>query len=337
MIKLKGLIKINEQGEVPTSPQPPAAPGAAPTPEPTVPDASAQSPEPPVAGTGEYDFTKDFKEFEDTSNKAKTDAKKKFLDKLNGSVVGKKVTTNASRGYGQPQKDYTIDSVAKGSVDWYYSKNVVVLTDNNGKEYFLTPGVNIKIDASVAAPEAGQPDQEQPDAEVPKAAPSAPEPQEPSGSPTPEPGASAPGNEAPSGPAAVPEPPTAKVAAAKIPVPPQNPEEPEEEKPLKEYTQNSRIVKDIKDSLSEFFVNEDIRLNKYVKSSKTKVNKDSLNVISEYKMEIPHGLFKQQIDLREMKLNLVNGLRNRFQPSENIIEIESVGKNYLFTIIKEIV
>lgn len=177
-IKLKELLNLTEQApQPPPAPptaganpagQPPApAPAAPPTATPEAPTTEPTGPSP--EDPGEYDFTKDFKVFESSIEKAKQAAKKKFLDRMNQFVQGKKVTVNASRGYGQPQKDYTIDKVSKASVDWYYNKNVVVLSDENGKEYFLTPGVNVKIEqAAPAEPEAPE--------EPPKAAKPAPKP-----------------------------------------------------------------------------------------------------------------------------------------------------------------
>lgn len=329
MIKLKELIKLKEQA-APGAPAVPPAEPTTPTPDATAPGAA---PEAPAQGTGEYDFTKDFKEFEDSVNKAKSDAKKKFLDKLNASVVGKKVTVNASRGYGQPQKDYTIPKTTKASVDWYYNKNVVVLTDENGKEYFLTPGVNIKIEGA-STPEAPAEPVAEPGASTPGAAPSKPEEPAPSQAPSaaPEPSA-APSPEAPA--AAAPEPAAPQPA---LPGQPENPEEnPEDKDKLREFTKKRRTIKDIQSSLSEFLVNEKTDLSKFIKGPKTSIKESSKNRVLEFKMEVPKAEFHSKTDLKEMKLNLINGLRNRFQPSIHNVEIESVGKNYLFTIIKEIV
>jgi len=336
MIRLKNLIKIQEASPTP-SPEgetvPPAqdtavvAAKTTPTPDPT-----SAAPEPAAAGTGDYDFTKDFKEFEDSVNKAKADAKKKFLDKMNASVVGKKVTVNASRGYGQPQKDYTIDNVSKASVDWYYNKNVVVLSDANGKEYFLTPGVNIKIEAA-GAPE--QPDK--PESPVPSAAPSKPEGPEPSPAPAPA-QTQSPDEPTPPSPAPEPEPePSTAAVAVKKPaeLPGQENPDDEENKKLGE-SKKTKTIKELKLALEEFLVNESLNLSPFIKGPKTSVN-ESKNRVLEFIMEIPKKEFKNNVDLKEMKLNLVNGLRNHNQPSKNIVEIESIGRNYLFTITKELV
>jgi hypothetical protein len=175
MIKLRELLNFTEQAPQPPTPGQPAS--IPPTAQPPPPPEPPTGEEPPVPDDpGEYDFTRDFKNFESTIEKTKQAAKKKFLDKMNQMVKDKKVTVNASRGYGQPQKDYTIDKVSKASVDWYYNKNIVVLTDGNGKEYFLTPGVNIKVEATAPAePEStGQPADQAPKEPPKPAKPAAP-------------------------------------------------------------------------------------------------------------------------------------------------------------------
>jgi len=335
MIRLKNLIKIEEAAVPGAVPEPDVAPSPAPDAgSPPSPEPSAVAPEPAAVGSGDYDFTKDFKEFEDTVNKAKSDAKKKFLDKMNTSVVSKKVTINASRGYGQPQKDYTVNKVSKASVDWYYNKNVVVLTDENGKEYFLTPGVNIKIEA-VGSPE--QP--ENPQEPAPDAAPSKPEDAKsplPGAEPTPS-AEPAPSTQVPSepkgepSPAAVSEP--QPIPSEVPPTPEENPED--KEKKLKE-SRKTRTVKDIQSSLSEFLVNESLDLSIFIKGPKTSVN-ESKNRVLEFILEIPKKEFNNRAGVKEMKLNLVNGLRTRFQKSNIVVEIESTDKKYIFTIIKELV
>jgi len=191
MIKLKSMLNITEQ-----APQPMPAIGGAPQPmqapaplatadQPSIPE-EPTTPEPDTDTTpspedpGEYDWTKDFRAFEDAKNKAESQAKKKLIDKMNKQLVGKKVTTNASRGYGQPKTDHTIEQVKKLSVEFWYKEWVVILQDENDKKYFLTPGVNIKIeqggesgcteDQAPGEPDAaatGATGEEQPNAEVP--------------------------------------------------------------------------------------------------------------------------------------------------------------------------
>ena len=153
-IKLRKLLNLTEQ-----APQPPlgdpAAPVAAPVAPPTGQNAGgldtpeAPTPETPTPDTApepedpsEYDFTRDFRAFEDKKNKAEADAKKVLLDKMNKRLLNKTIVANASRGYGQPKTDYTIENVKKISVEFWYKDYVVIATDANDKKYFLTPGIN---------------------------------------------------------------------------------------------------------------------------------------------------------------------------------------------------
>src|ERR1035438_2165874 len=101
-IKMKNLLSLTEQA--PQSPLPDlGAPVAAPVaPPPAGMDAGKpqqQPPETPETGPqpedpGEYDFTKDFREFEDKKNKAEAEAKKVVLDKMNEKLLGKTVVAN---------------------------------------------------------------------------------------------------------------------------------------------------------------------------------------------------------------------------------------------------
>lgn len=208
MIKLRELLNVTEQAPqppqsapVPAQSQPTSAPTPQePTPAPT-PD-TAPTPEDP----SEYDFTRDFRAFEDTKNKAEAAAKKKLLDKMNKMMLGKKVVANASRGYGQPKTDYTIESVKKVSVEFWYKDWVVIVSDENDKKFFLTPGINIKIETGGAAvepgaePTPGEPQADQAPAEPPKQ-PEAPTPEPEAPAPEPEAGGQPPAPESPAQPA----------------------------------------------------------------------------------------------------------------------------------------
>jgi hypothetical protein len=218
MIKLRHLISLTEQAPQPAKmAPPPAAPelgadtSAAPPPADTAP-----TPEDP----SEYDWTRDFRAFEDTKNKQEAAAKKGLVAKMNKFLLNKSITANASRGYGQPKSDYTIESIKKVSVEFWYDKYVVIVTDGNDKKYFLTPGVNIKIDQGAAAggeqpaaPGADQAPTEPPPEQTPPEpeAPMEPKAEEPPAETPPEGGA-------PAEPKAAMEPPPP--AAPKAPAPP---------------------------------------------------------------------------------------------------------------------
>jgi len=66
------------------------------------------------------------------------------LRNLNSRVLNKKVSIQASKGYGQPVRDYEI-SVTSTSLDYFYDRYVVILRDEDDKEYFLKPGFKITI------------------------------------------------------------------------------------------------------------------------------------------------------------------------------------------------
>jgi hypothetical protein len=374
-IKLKELLNFTEQ-----APQPPPVPGqpaqppaAAPTPaagqSPTPEAPAPEGDEPPSPDNpGEYDFTRDFKNFESTIEKSKQQAKKKFLDKMNQMLKDKKVTINASRGYGQPQKDYTIEKVTKASVDWYYNKNVVVLTDENGKEYFLTPGVNVKIEAAAAAePETpeGQPGTE---------APTAP-PNPAAGGPPTTGTATQTGPQATGAQTTSPEEPSAQVAkpgmTGTTPPPGGPPPEgvkPEEEPAPEENPQQAALkkkkkitpapamaeeatdggatamkaedVKDIGNLIAEFVPDNvkqsmggrfDVR--KYFKHGLSDRGGDG-GWSSDYTIEIPAEIFGGNLDEREFKLEAQNQLRSSGGPgqpfSRGRVDVTRHGRYYVF-------
>ncbi len=366
-ILLKELLNFTEQ-----APQPPPAPGQPaqpPVPAPTAPTAGesptpeAPAPtgeEPPAPeDPGEYDFTRDFKNFESTIEKSKQQAKKKFLDKMNQMVKDKKVTVNASRGYGQPQKDYTIDKVTKASVDWYYNKNVVVLTDENGKEYFLTPGVNVKIEAAAAAePEA-------PEGQQGTEAPTAPPKQAAGGPPTT-------GTATQTGPQATgaqttsPGEPSAQLAKPGTTgtTPPPAGEKPEEEPAPEENPQQAALKKKKKmvpaPAMDEEVVEEEVKklsaddvldvgnlfymfIPDNIKNTKIDFRKyfkygnsdsDGETWRSEYTFEVPAEIFGGQLDERDFKLEAVDFFRHYSGPGESFsrggVDVSKHGRYYVF-------
>lgn len=363
MIKLRSLIKINEQ-----APTPPA--GGAPAPLMTPPPSGDQpaaaeqpiSPEPDLDSTpspedpGEYDWTKDFRAFEDAKNKAEAQAKKKLLDKMNKQLAGKKATVNASRGYGQPRTDHTIDQIKKISIEFWYKEWVAIITDQNDKKYFLTPGVNIKIengtdDAGGEAPDADAPQE-------PDAAPTAPEggeeqPNIPPGGPE----AGAPG-EVPTPPTEPPVDPTADQSGTVPPaVPGQQPvapapavpEVPAAEDPLKKKKKLAEKVvasytlgKDIKIVLMEHIkknIHDNVNLDHYIKSVKSVVAEGKRAQVTRFRLEIPFDHVVEGFDARDLQLSIKEALWSsgnidqRF--SRGSIDVSRVGRMYIMEITQE--
>ena len=359
MISLKKLLK--EQAPA-LMPDPLAAGGPPMDQTPTAPDVSqSQEPEespeekpdeegPAPTNANEYDFTQDFQAFENETNKAKNDAKKEFIEKMAPKVVGKKVTVNASRGYGQPQKDYEIEKVKKATVDWYYNKNIVVFTDENGKEYFLTPGVDVKIEGAPAPEPESEPQKDvtaapptPPGQEVPPAAPGGPEiPMTPApaggdvglgaGEPDMSMSTAAPAP-APTG---APTPPAA-------PVPPE--EDPLQPKKIQEWSRK-KIQADAESFLIEYMaghvkdpITDLVDFTQYIKKSSLKEGKS--HTIVNYTLEIPRSHMVYPLDSRDIQLTAVNAFRsNNGRFGNNIkksgtVNISKIGRNYLFEITKE--
>lgn len=360
MIKLKSLINLQEQ--VPPAPSmgapvpmqaPPAAVPPSPEEQPAAPEPDTDttpSPEDP----GEYDWTKDFRAFEDAKNKAEAQAKKKLLDKMNKSIVGKKITTNASRGYGQPKTDHTIDNVKKVSVEFWYKEWVVIIQDENDKKYFLTPGVNIKIEQSGE----GQPGQDDQAPSEPDQAQTGttgeeqpnPEQQPPTGGPEaglpPVPDASGGippiGGEVP--PAAGPQA-AAPTVPGQLPAAPEVPQapvpQPKKKKIQEKVISSWNVGRDIKVFLTEFMAPNlgKVDFTSYIKESKRVINESKTAEAYRVRLEIPTNHFKQPVDIRDIKLAAKEKLFSsgnidqRF--SRGSIDISQVGRVYVMDFVKQ--
>jgi hypothetical protein len=138
MFKLKALLEAGEE-QVANPQAPQAQPAAQPAPpaQPAAQPAGQDS-------SNEYSPAFDFNDFETKLAQATETAKNNFQEKLMQKVGGKKVLIRASKGYGQPKKDYTIN-VTGVSIDFYYERYVVIFKDEKEKEYFLETGMKIKI------------------------------------------------------------------------------------------------------------------------------------------------------------------------------------------------
>lgn len=355
-MKLRSLINLTEQapvappmadpmGGAPVAAPiaPPAAMGQPPVAPPPAPDTSPQPEDP-----SEYDWTKDFREFEDAKNKAESEGKKKLLDTMNEKVLGKTIVANASRGYGQPKTDYTIEGIKKVSVEFWYKDYVVIVADKNDKKYFLTPGINIKIEQGGESPE-GEPNAAAPEPEAGAEQPPA------AGQPPPEAGQEQP-NAQPPAPEAPPaeqppvEQPPAPAAPQAAPAQPQvQPPQPPEEEPVvppkkKKKMQEWAVQHDMSLFLTEF-MNDSVKNDKGVVNfvpylrGVTSLITESTNASKEkYLLEIPVDHMVNPLDIREVKLSAVDALRRvtRFgQYSKGTIEFNKVGRRYLVEYTKE--
>ena len=369
-IKLLKLIRLTEQ-----APQPLPDLGAglgAPVPAPVAPpqgmnagDPNQQQPpetpdtSPEPEDPSEYDFTKDFRAFEDKKNKAEAEAKKVLLDKMNERLLNKTIVANASRGYGQPKTDYTIEGVKKISVEFWYKDYVVIATDTNDKKYFLTPGINIKIESEGSEPapgsqqapggeEAGQegPPQGQPPAPGGEEAPNTATPPPPDQGVTPQaeqpPPAVPTEPEQQAAPMAPEQPPTqAGQPATTVVQPPQGPP-PQEPQPLKKKKKKAPVAaetiqRDLTKILLEYM--SDIAKDEQGRVSFNRYIKDAVMSENEIKclLSIPEA-HMVRFDSRDIKLNAVDILRETTsygKRTKGSIDITKNGRYYLLEYVKK--
>jgi hypothetical protein len=357
-IKLRNLLNLTEQA--PSAPIPvPIQPGMNAdgqdyqrTP-PATPDTSPEPEDP-----GEYDFTKDFRAFEDKKNKAETEAKKVLLNKMNERLLNKTIVANASRGYGQPKTDYTIKAVKKVSVEFWYKDYVVIVSDENDKKYFLTPGINIKIESegegegggSEPAPGGEQPPvpgQEQPQADQDASANEPGAQETPNGTPPPAPEPEGePQGVTPQTPDANPTPAPATQAAAPTPEQPEEPQPasvpPRKKKkvaPVAEWVQND-LNSFLLEFMSDDVKNQDGKVNfvTYIQEA-SKMLAEGVNATKvRVKLLIPES-HMVNVDGRDIKLAALDAMRQRTyggQYSKGSVEVNKTGRYYLLEYIKEI-
>lgn len=336
-IKLRNFLNLTEQAPQPASSEGPTGATGVPPSEPNQTE-KPQQPTPNVPQSGnetEYDFTKDFREFEDKIKQAENEGKKEFLDKINKMVVGKKITANASRGYGQPKTDQSIEKVKKISLDFYYDKWVVVVYDDNDKKYFLTPGINIKIEGSVGSEE--EPVQKQ-------------APQEPNQPQVPTTGEQPPKEVPAQTTSPSPQPPKAPIATAEPETVPPAEEDPrlKKKQPVAENTKYCLewIQADVGQFLSECVISSVKDQNGKFDVKKFVVGKPIVESINEetsktvYTLELPANIFERSFDPQDLKLTIYEGFRSysgRGQQFTNgSVDIQRIGRIYRLTFEKRL-
>jgi hypothetical protein len=87
--------------------------------------------------------------FEQTVSQSTLDNKRNFQNQIMSKIGNKQIQLLASKGYGQPPKEYIVN-VSGVSIDFYYEKYVVVIKGREeGKqkesEFFIKPPYQIKI------------------------------------------------------------------------------------------------------------------------------------------------------------------------------------------------
>jgi hypothetical protein len=96
-----------------------------------------------------YDAKSDLSDFESRVSQSTLQNKSSFQNKIMSKIGNKQVQLRASKGYGQPEKDYIVN-VSGISIDFYYEKYVIIVKGREqGKqkesEYFIKAPYQIKI------------------------------------------------------------------------------------------------------------------------------------------------------------------------------------------------
>jgi len=96
-----------------------------------------------------YDAKLDLSDFESRVSQSTLQNKSSFQNKIMSKIGNKQVQLRASKGYGQPEKDYLVN-VSGISIDFYYEKYVIIVKGREqGKqkesEYFIKAPYQIKI------------------------------------------------------------------------------------------------------------------------------------------------------------------------------------------------
>ena len=103
----------------------------------------------PAINLTSYDVLPDFTSF-DQKLKNSTESLKINLQKtIQNRILGKKIVVRASKGFKQPEADYTINVVGV-NIDYYYDRYVIIIIgreENKQKiaKFFIKPGFKIKI------------------------------------------------------------------------------------------------------------------------------------------------------------------------------------------------
>lgn len=114
-----------------------------------------------------YDVKPELTDFESRVSQSTLQNKGEFQNKILSKIGNKQVQLRASKGYGQPEKDYVVN-VSGISIDFYYEKYVIIVKGREqGKqkesEYFVKSPYQIKIlGNAVVTPSAKKKQQQAP-------------------------------------------------------------------------------------------------------------------------------------------------------------------------------
>lgn len=97
----------------------------------------------------DYDINSTFTNFDKELKSATEDIKIKYQKAIQDRILGKKIILRASKGYKQPESDYTVNVIGV-QIDYYYDRYVVIVVGREEKEqkvhkFFVKTGFKIRI------------------------------------------------------------------------------------------------------------------------------------------------------------------------------------------------
>jgi len=113
-------------------------------------DKCVNTPKAPVdVNLQSYDVQPDFTDFDSKLKNSTEQLKVDLQKKIQDSILDKKIVVRASKGYKQPEADYTIN-VTGVQIDYYYDRYVIVIigreeSKQKTAKFFIKPGFKIKI------------------------------------------------------------------------------------------------------------------------------------------------------------------------------------------------
>lgn len=128
-------------------------PAVQPAPQSPQPEQPAQPSQPKAANVDvnlqSYDIQPDFSEFDQKLKNSTEQIKVDLQKKIQDAILDKKIVVRASKGYKQPEADYTIN-VTGVNIDYYYDRYVIVILGREESKqkvakFFVKPGFKIKI------------------------------------------------------------------------------------------------------------------------------------------------------------------------------------------------
>lgn len=147
---LNGIKYRLKEADAPAAQPAPAAPAAQPAPAAPAPQQAAQQ------KTGEpniqvqtYNLQPDFTEFDTQLKNSTEDLKIKLQKDIQDKILNKKIVVRASKGFKQPETDYTLN-VTGVNIDYYYDRYVIIIVGREESKqktakFFVKPGYKIKI------------------------------------------------------------------------------------------------------------------------------------------------------------------------------------------------